>query len=238
MVESWLLPRNAVTSVGVTVPRAVTRTAAVFIKPPVSRHAAVTVGASNTGLTSALPGVRVAESAATWVDWADRVARTGCAGESDRTRELRVNISVANTSELPHQLYFIIALVTSDKSEVCYVVSVLWADAAKTNSEGLPRLAVWRLVDMTDWFFFFISSLCKKECCRMLGRMEGQQWGKTWRHSSTVCNYSHTLKPRMQLKQELQRLLLRSGLEVCFVSHQGLRKVLEQNPLIKEINVL
>lgn len=178
MVESWLLPRNAVTSVGVTVPRAVTRTAAVFIKPPVSRHAAVTVGASDTGLTSALPGVRVAESAATWVDWADRVARTGCAGESDRTRELRVNISVANTSELPHQLYFIIALVTSDKSEVCYVVSVLWADAAKTNSEGLPRLAVWRLVDMTDWFFFSFLVCVRKNVAECLEGLKGNNGEK------------------------------------------------------------
>lgn len=178
MVESWLLPRNAVTSVGVTVPRAVTRTATVFIKPPVSRHAAVTVGASDTGLTSALPGVRVAESAATWVDWADRVARTGCAGESDRTRELRVNISVANTSELPHQLYFIIALVTSDKSEVCYVVSVLWADAAKTNSEGLPRLAVWRLVDMTDWFFFSFLVCVRKNVAECLEGWKGNNGEK------------------------------------------------------------
>lgn len=64
-IKSWLSPRNAVPGVGVTVPRAVTRTAAVFMKPPVSWHTAVTVGASDAGLTSALPTARVTESATT-----------------------------------------------------------------------------------------------------------------------------------------------------------------------------
>lgn len=63
-MKPWLSPRDAVTGVGVTVPRAVTRTAAVFVKPPVSQHAAVTAGASDTGLTSALPAAGVTQGAA------------------------------------------------------------------------------------------------------------------------------------------------------------------------------
>lgn len=63
-VQPWLSPRNAVAGVGVTVPRAVTRTAAVLVKPPVSQHAAVTAGASDTRLTSALPAGGVTQRAA------------------------------------------------------------------------------------------------------------------------------------------------------------------------------
>lgn len=63
VLKSWLSPRNAVTGVGVTVPCAVTWTAAVFMKPPVSQHAVVTAVASNTRLTSALPAAGVTESA-------------------------------------------------------------------------------------------------------------------------------------------------------------------------------
>lgn len=62
-VKTWLSPRNAVAGVRVTVPRAVTRTAAVLMEPPVSRRAAVTAGASDTGLTSAFPAARVTKSA-------------------------------------------------------------------------------------------------------------------------------------------------------------------------------
>lgn len=61
--KSWLSPRNAVTGVGVALPCTVTWTAAVFMKPPVSQHAAVTAGASNTRLTCALPTARVTEGA-------------------------------------------------------------------------------------------------------------------------------------------------------------------------------
>lgn len=63
--RSWLSPRNAVTSVGVTVPCAVARAAAVFTKPPVSHHAAVAARAPDTGLTGALPAGRAAERATT-----------------------------------------------------------------------------------------------------------------------------------------------------------------------------
>lgn len=76
--KSWLSPRNAVTGVGVTLPCAVTWTTAVFMKPPVSQHAAVTAGASNTRLTCALPTARVTEGASSWEDRAYRVAGTGC----------------------------------------------------------------------------------------------------------------------------------------------------------------
>lgn len=92
--KSWLSPRKAVTSVGVTVPCAVTWATAVFMKPPVSQHAAVAAGASDAGLTSALPTAGVAERATTWEDGADRVAGTGCRGEGDRIRRAHVNISV------------------------------------------------------------------------------------------------------------------------------------------------
>lgn len=61
--KTWLSPRNAVAGVRVTVTHAVTRTAAVLMEPPVSRRAAVTAGAPDTGLTSAFPAARVTKSA-------------------------------------------------------------------------------------------------------------------------------------------------------------------------------
>lgn len=63
-IKSWLSPRHAVTGVGVTVARTVTQTTAVFMEPPVSQHAAVTAGASDTGFTSTLATAGVAEGAA------------------------------------------------------------------------------------------------------------------------------------------------------------------------------
>lgn len=80
-VKPWLSPRNAVAGVGVTVPRAVTRMAAVFMKPPVSQHAAVTAGASDTRLTSALPAAGVTRRAASGEDRAQGVAGTSCRAE-------------------------------------------------------------------------------------------------------------------------------------------------------------
>lgn len=85
-IKSWLSPRNAVTGVGVTVPCTVTRTAAVFMKPPVSQHAAVTADASNTRLTCALPTDRVTQGATSCEDRAYRVAGTGCRGDGGQER--------------------------------------------------------------------------------------------------------------------------------------------------------
>ena len=81
VLKSWLSPRNAVPGVGVTIPRAFTWTAAVFMEPPVSQHAAVTAWASDTGLTSALPAARVTQSATSREDGAHRVAGAGYRGE-------------------------------------------------------------------------------------------------------------------------------------------------------------
>lgn len=84
-IKSWLSPRNAVTGVGVTVPCTVTRTTAVFMKPPVSQHAAVTADASNTRLTCALPTDRVTQGATSCEDRTYRVAGTGCRGGQERS---------------------------------------------------------------------------------------------------------------------------------------------------------
>lgn len=80
-MKCWPSLRNAVTGVAVTVRCAVTRTAAVFVEPPVSQHAAFTAGASDAGLTSALPAAGVAERGASRAHAAYRVAGTRCREE-------------------------------------------------------------------------------------------------------------------------------------------------------------
>lgn len=66
-------PGKAVAGEGVAAPRTVAWTAAVLVKPPVSRHAAVTVGATDAGLARAVPAGGVARR-----DRAKQVAGTSC----------------------------------------------------------------------------------------------------------------------------------------------------------------
>lgn len=61
-------PGEAVAGEGVAAPRTVARTAAILVKPPVSRSTAVAAGATNAGLTRALPACGVArQGGAEWM---------------------------------------------------------------------------------------------------------------------------------------------------------------------------
>lgn len=66
-------PGKAVAGEGVAAPRTVARTAAVLVEPPVSRHAAVAAGATDAGLTRAVPAGGVARRGG-----AERVTGTSC----------------------------------------------------------------------------------------------------------------------------------------------------------------
>lgn len=76
--QTWLLPRTAVSSVGVAVPQAITWTTAVLMQPPVSHQASITLGAPNAGLTSTIPIAWVTKMAIGLEDRADGMAGAGC----------------------------------------------------------------------------------------------------------------------------------------------------------------
>lgn len=170
-VKSWLSPRNAVTGVGVTVPCTVTWTAAIFMKPPVSQHAAVTVQTSNTRLTCALPTARVTEKATPWEDRAYRVAGTSCRGDRWQNKisfcqSKQASSCLGQTLKHSAEVKRICRSankLNSNAKVTCILVTYLEYLLSRQKQASLLLFAIisaaWWLLVTTDWFLwqtFFI----------------------------------------------------------------------------------